>query len=149
MAEHGQRQLFGYTPANPLNDEYAGFVQLHEHWSPDRDPDTLFEFQVRQHGGDGDDIVACPISLDGLTDLRDKIDELLIDEPTEQELRENPLLQLFAFKHLPAHLRQVSRPFGQLALNIVRTLPNNIERESALRKLREAKDCAVTTLVLK
>lgn len=53
------------------------------------------------------------------------------------------LLQFFEFSHLPPPLREVSRPFYSLAMAIVETLPDNPERTAALRKLLEAKDCAV------
>ena len=52
------------------------------------------------------------------------------------------LLQFFAFAHLPAYLQDVSRPFAELA-NTILELPRNPERTVALRKLLEAKDCAV------
>ena len=57
------------------------------------------------------------------------------------------LLQFFAWGHLPERLQNVSRPFGELANVIVETLPRNPERTTALRKLLEAKDCAVRALV--
>lgn len=60
-----------------------------------------------------------------------------------------PLMQFFAYAHLPAHLADVSRPFGELAERIVETLPRNPERTTALRKLLEAKDCAVRALLFK
>lgn len=53
------------------------------------------------------------------------------------------MLQFFAYEHLPQDLQDISRPFGELANNIVTTLPSNPERTVALRKLLEAKDCAV------
>ena len=59
------------------------------------------------------------------------------------------ILQFFAFSHLPPHLAEVSRPFGELAQQIVATLPRNPERTVALRKLLEAKDAAVRALVAK
>jgi hypothetical protein len=59
------------------------------------------------------------------------------------EARTESLLQFFAYDHLPEHLREVSAPFGELADHIVQTLPRNAERTTALRKLLEAKDCAV------
>lgn len=55
----------------------------------------------------------------------------------------DPIMQFFAYEHLPEHLRLVSKPFAELAKNIVDTLPRNPERTVALRKLLEAKDCAV------
>lgn len=59
------------------------------------------------------------------------------------------LLQFFAYEHLPEHLRAVSAPFGQLAKSLVETLPENSERTVAMRKLLEAKDCAVRALLFK
>jgi hypothetical protein len=59
------------------------------------------------------------------------------------------LLQFFTYKHLPPHLQEVSRPFGDLARQLVDTLPSNPERSTALRKLLEAKDCAVRALLWK
>ena len=59
------------------------------------------------------------------------------------------IAQFFAFEHLPPHLQEVSRPFGELAQRILDTLPRNPERTIALRKLLEAKDAAVRALVAK
>jgi hypothetical protein len=53
------------------------------------------------------------------------------------------LLQFFEFAHLPEHLQQVSQPFHDLAHQLSVSLPDNPERTVALRKLLEAKDCAV------
>lgn len=58
-----------------------------------------------------------------------------------------PLLQFFAYEHLPKHLQIVSREFATLAQAIVVTLPRNPERTVALRKLLEAKDCAVRAVI--
>lgn len=57
------------------------------------------------------------------------------------------LLQFFSYEHLPARLAEVSRPFSLIAENIVKNLPRNAERTVALRKLLEAKDCAVRCAV--
>lgn len=59
------------------------------------------------------------------------------------------LLQFFAYDHLPAHLKEVSQPFKVLAVMIIETLPVNPERSMALRKLLEAKDCAVRAQLFK
>lgn len=59
------------------------------------------------------------------------------------------MMQFFAYEHLPAHLQAVSKPFGDLAKQIVETLPQNAERTAGLRKLLEAKDCAVRALLYK
>ena len=55
----------------------------------------------------------------------------------------DPILQFFEYEHLPAHLQAVSASFCELAQLVVDTLPRNPERTVALRKLLEAKDCAV------
>jgi hypothetical protein len=60
-----------------------------------------------------------------------------------------PLLQFFAYGHLPAPLADVSKPFCDLAYDICIKLPRNPERTVALRKLLEAKDCAVRALLYK
>lgn len=52
------------------------------------------------------------------------------------------LAQFFVFAHLRPELRAVSRRFAELAA-VVLELPRNPERTVALRKLLEAKDCAV------
>lgn len=74
-------------------------------------------------------------------------------DTTATELSElatnEPILQFFGFTHLPPHLQEVSRPFAQHAVRIVNTLPRNPERTVALRKLIEAKDCAVRALIYK
>jgi hypothetical protein len=58
-----------------------------------------------------------------------------------------PLLQFFAYQHLPPRLQDVSIQFHALASVIVETLPRNPERTVALRKLLEAKDCAVRAVL--
>jgi hypothetical protein len=60
-----------------------------------------------------------------------------------------PMLQFFAYSHLPEHLQGISRPFGELAEVLCAGLPRNPERTVALRKLLEAKDCAVRAQLYK
>jgi hypothetical protein len=60
-----------------------------------------------------------------------------------------PILQFFEYKHLPAALQVVSKPFHELAMLVLVTLPRNPERTTALRKLLEAKDCAVRASIYK
>lgn len=62
---------------------------------------------------------------------------------------EEYLLQFFAYAHLPVHLQAYSKPFSELAHELVATLPRNPERTVALRKLLEAKDCAVRATLFK
>lgn len=55
----------------------------------------------------------------------------------------DPIMQFFAYEHLPAHLQEVSKPFGEMAKQLQEILPRNPERTVALRKLLESKDAAV------
>ena len=59
------------------------------------------------------------------------------------------LLQFFHYEHLPEQLQAISKPFCDLANSLVDTLPSNPERTTALRKLLEAKDCAVRAQLFK
>lgn len=56
-------------------------------------------------------------------------------------------LPLFRWDHLPEHLRAVSAPFGDLAKAVAETIEGP-EAAACLRKLLEAKDCAVRAVVL-
>lgn len=66
---------------------------------------------------------------------------------TAAEAINDPMLQFFKFDHLPERLQSVSGDFCNLAYTIVATLPRNPERTVALRKLLEAKDCAVRAVL--
>lgn len=57
--------------------------------------------------------------------------------------QDHELLRFFEFGHLPEHLQQVSRPFHALATRILELTNSGQEQDMALRKLLEAKDCAV------
>lgn len=61
----------------------------------------------------------------------------------EDKVIQEPMLKFFVYSHLPERLQEISKPFGDLAEFIFDTLPRNPERTVALRKLLEAKDCAV------
>jgi hypothetical protein len=68
-------------------------------------------------------------------------------EPTEDEIKAEPLLQLFRYKHLTKpELRALSRSFTAQA-KLIASLPRNPERSASLRKLRESKDAAVTAML--
>lgn len=60
---------------------------------------------------------------------------------------DEPMLKFFKFKHLPEQYQVISEPFCQLAERIVQTIHRNPERTVALRKLLEAKDCAVRAVL--
>lgn len=71
-------------------------------------------------------------------------------EPTEVQIQEEPLLQLFKYKHLANEtMRALSKSFCLLAVKLTQVLPRNPERSTCLRKLREAKDCSITALLWK
>lgn len=57
------------------------------------------------------------------------------------------VLQFFTYEHLKEPLRSVSERFHALAHMIADELPANPELTVGLRKLLEAKDCAVRSLL--
>lgn len=59
------------------------------------------------------------------------------------------IMQFFVYEHLPEHLHVASKPFCELAEYIDRHLPNNPEKDRALIRLLEAKDCAVRAKLFK
>jgi len=58
-------------------------------------------------------------------------------------------LQFFKYEHLPEALQKVSQPFAVMAAHLAETLPRNPESTVAMRKLLEAKDCAVRATLFK
>lgn len=66
-----------------------------------------------------------------------------------EKMEIEPIMQFFAYAHLPAHLQEISKPFGEMAESIMSLLPRNPERTVALRKLLEAKDAAVRAKLFK
>lgn len=67
----------------------------------------------------------------------------------DSTMSQNQIMQFFAYAHLPPHLQKVSKPFALLAQEMDLHLPNGPEKSAGLRKLLEAKDCAVRALVAK
>jgi ferritin-like protein len=77
------------------------------------------------------------------------------------EPRISALLEFFGYDHLPKPLQEISKPFAKLAHKLVddaKGLDNTrskfggkpvnwYEVEAALRKLLEAKDCAVRAML--
>lgn len=54
------------------------------------------------------------------------------------------LLELFEYKHLPEHLQLISRLFHDVAWKVAQMpTQRGAEQTTCLRKLLEAKDCAV------
>lgn len=65
------------------------------------------------------------------------------------EPAEEPMLQFFEYAHLPEKLQNISKNFWSVAHYMVESLPRNPERTAGLRKLLEAKDCAVRAFLYK
>ena len=55
----------------------------------------------------------------------------------------SPIIKYFAYAHLPAKLQEVSKPIGDVAMQLDEALPDGPEKSAGLRKLLEAKDCFV------
>ncbi|QZE56223.1 hypothetical protein pEaSNUABM40_00026 [Erwinia phage pEa_SNUABM_40] len=75
------------------------------------------------------------------------IEEVCVRANTD--MSNNKIMQFFAYAHLPPHLQKVSKPFALLAQEMDQYLPDGAEKAAGLRKLLEAKDCAVRALVAK
>ena len=71
-------------------------------------------------------------------------------QPMQQIEPTNKMLQFFKFEHLPeGDMQHASRIFAELAHAIEGFLPKNPESTVAFRKLLEAKDCAVRSIIYK
>jgi hypothetical protein len=77
------------------------------------------------------------------------LEEKPAEDPAPVLAWQEHIMQFFACDHLAPHLQAVSKPFCDLAKQIVDTTPRNPERTVALRKLLEAKDAAVRALLAK
>lgn len=62
-------------------------------------------------------------------------------------MEQDRMLKWFAWEHLPEHLQGISKPFGTLAHELCDLIEPGPERTVALRKLLEAKDAAVRSVV--
>jgi len=72
----------------------------------------------------------------------------ILKETTMTSTTPHYLNQFFKYEHLPENLQSISKPFAELAWKL-HILPDNPERTTALRKLLEAKDCAVRAELFK
>lgn len=57
------------------------------------------------------------------------------------------ILKYFKFDHLPEHLQEVSKDFSELAHQMALRGGESAEVIAGLRKLLEAKDCAVRAII--
>lgn len=79
---------------------------------------------------------------DALVALWQRVDNAVKDFEMQERM-----MKWFGYGHLPEHLQAVSKPFHDLAANIVEKIDGGPERTVALRKLLEAKDAAVRAMV--
>ena len=54
-----------------------------------------------------------------------------------------PTIKNFKYDHLPPKLQEVSKPIGDLAMELEQSIPDGPEKSAGMRKLLEAKDCFV------
>lgn len=96
----------------------------------------------------GVDTKDCPLKCEAQQKLRDSINKKKTREnKMEEQKYETTVMKFFSYEHLPETLRSVSKPFCDLAKYVDQTLPKNAESTTALRKLLEAKDCAVRSVL--
>jgi len=58
-------------------------------------------------------------------------------------MNEEKIESLFRYTHLPEHLQAVSKPFHDMALNIISQGPPSAEQTLAIRHLWDAKNLVV------
>lgn len=64
-------------------------------------------------------------------------------ESPEQTKPASPILRYFNYEHLPTHLQETSKIFGDLARHLDKAIPDGPEKSAGLRKLLECKDAMV------
>lgn len=84
--------------------------------------------------------------MDTVKTVAETIGEVL---QAEENQKPEPIMQFFAYAHLPPHLSEISHHFAILAGHLIEALPRNAERTVALRKLLESKDAAVRARLAK
>lgn len=63
------------------------------------------------------------------------------------EKKRSPIMRFFHYTHLKPPLRDVSERLSLLAEWVENTLPDGPEKSAGLRKLLEAKDCFVRSVI--
>ena len=56
-------------------------------------------------------------------------------------------IQFFDYAHLPTALQEVCKPIVELAMQMETILPEGPEKSAGMRKLLEAKDCFVRSVL--
>ena len=65
------------------------------------------------------------------------------DQTETKDFKIPVIMKFFKYGHLPGRLHDISKPFCDLARTVASRNPESDETLMALRKLLEAKDCAV------
>ena len=65
------------------------------------------------------------------------------EKPPGTQAGNDPHLEYFKYEHLPPHLQEISKPFGQFAAWMCWRLPWSAQRDQAVMWLLLAKDAAV------
>lgn len=89
------------------------------------------------------------VELEGYQSLADDLRAKLRAYGEDANSPIHELIQFFSFRHLPLDKQGFSKPFALLATWLNRVLPQNCEKDFALRKLLEAKDCSVRATIHK
>lgn len=71
-----------------------------------------------------------------------------VDAIRSGETSLNPIMQFFEYEHLPEEMRSVSKEICDIAEALHAQLPDSAEKSAGLRKLLEAKDCFVRSVLL-
>lgn len=105
----------------------------------------------RKRFADGDWIKTSPIVKQTTLYIETENTVYVLGTPAiekDETIKMHELLQFFGYTHLPKHLQSVSKLFHDLAY-LLNMLPDNVERTISLRKLLEAKDCAVRAVLFR
>lgn len=117
--------------------------------NPDKRLDCIVLEFDDENSRKGIEAFADAVELDGYQQLADDLRMKLRTYAGDAKSVSHPLLQFFSFRHLPADKQIFSKPFCVMAYWMCRMLPDNFERTEGLRKLLEAKDCAVRSTLYK
>lgn len=109
------------------------------HWKGTEPLEPHFLQSTEIHDPVGILNVLCPLCATPV-----EVDTEAVEKKAEVDKKNlYPIYQYFAYKHLPPHLQQVSKLFGDLAETLLDTIPDGPEKAEGFRKLLEAKDCMV------
>ncbi len=56
-------------------------------------------------------------------------------------------IRFFQYDHLPPELQEVVKPIAKLAYKLEEEIPDGPEKSAGMRKLLEAKDCFVRSML--